>query len=172
MRSIATLSIATILIAAGCSKEPLAPVQLESFPLRATVSPDNVCTVEALGQTFTSTGQVRGAVLPTFSGSLENAGYHAIGCWVAASDGSDGDLILTFAGDSYQQPFPIGTFAPKFEAPYGSTEKLVSVSFTTSLLSREELKTIDQSTGAVTVESTSSGDRTIHVDVSAIKFQY
>ena len=57
---------------------------------------------------------VRGAVLPDFSGSLDNDGYHAIGCWVSNADGSDGDLIVTFS--IHRQPFPAGTIRANFRA--------------------------------------------------------
>ncbi len=171
MRSIALSSIATILVVGGCIKETTAPVRLESFPLRATITPDNRCMVSALGKTYTSIGQVRGVVLPAFSGTLENAGYHAVGCWVAAPDGSDGDLVILFSGDSYQKQFATGTFQPRFEPPFGTTDKIVSVSFRAAILPNERLATVDQSTGAVVVDSNSSGNRTIRVDVTAIKYQ-
>jgi len=160
-----------LLVFVGCVVEPTAAPPLETFALRATVTPDNKCTVEALGRTYTSVGMVRGAVLPDFSGSLENDGYHAIGCWVSNADGTDGDLIVTFSGNSFQQPFPTGTFEPIFEPPFGSTEKLVSVSFRASFFPNEKLRTNNGSAGSVVVESASSGARTIHVDVMAIKYQ-
>jgi hypothetical protein len=171
MRNIALSSIATIFVVAGCARETTAPVQLESFPLRATVTPDNRCTVEALGKTYTSIGQVRGVVLPSFSGTLENAGYHAVGCWVAAPDGSDGDLVVLFSGDSYQKQFETGIFQPCFEPPFGTTDKIVSVSFRAAILPNERLATVDQSTGSVVIESNSSGNRTVRVDVTAIKYE-
>jgi hypothetical protein len=171
MRNIALSFIATILVVAGCAKETTAPVQLESFPLRATITPDNRCTVDALGKTYTSIGQVRGVVLPAFSGTLENAGYHSVGCWVAASDGSDGDLVVLFAGDSYQKQFDTGTFQPRFEPPFGAADKIASVSFRAAILPNERLATVDQSTGSVVVESNSAGNRTVRVDVTAIKYE-
>jgi len=173
MRTISLTSIAVVAVTVGaCVKIPTAVPEAPEFPLRATVTPDNHCTVEALGVTYTSIGQVRGAVLPTFTGDLDNAGYHAIGCWVQNVDGSsDGDLIITFAGNSYQQPFPTGSFRPIFEPPYGGTDKIVSVSFLSSSYGAEKLKTVDESTGAVTVESSPTGARTIKVDVTAVKYQ-
>ena len=173
MKQTVIISVATaaLLGLAACVKVPTAPVQVETFPLRATVTPDNHCTVDALGKTYTSIGQVRGAVLPNFTGDLQNDGYHAIGCWVSNVDGSDGDLIITFSGGSYQQPFPTGSFVPAFEPPFGSTDKIVSVSFHSSSYGPEMLRTIDTSTGAVMVESASNGARTIRVDVTAMKYQ-
>jgi hypothetical protein len=174
MKKIALTSIGLFAIAvAGCVKVPTAVPDAPEFPLRATVTPDNHCTVEALGQTYTSIGQVRGAVLPDFRGDLDNAGYHAIGCWVANVDGSgaDGDLIITFAGNSYQQPFPTGSFKPLLDPLYGGTEKQVTVSFRASTYVSEKLKTVNESTGAVTVESSPTGARTIKVDVTAVKYQ-
>lgn len=163
---------AALVAIAACVKVPTEVPAAEQFPLRATVTPDNHCTVEALGKTYTSIGQVRGAVLPMFTGDLDNAGYHAIGCWVANVDGtSDGDLIITFSGNSYGQPFPTGTFKPILDPPYGSDEKIVTVSFRSSSYNAEKLKTVNESTGAVTVESAPSGARTIKVDVSAVKYQ-
>lgn len=164
-------AIAALIGLAACVKVPTDLPQVETFPLRATVTPDNHCTVEALGKTYTSIGQVRGAVLPNFTGSLESDGWHAIGCWVANVDGSDGDLVITFSGNSYQQPFATGSFKPTLDPPYGSAEKIVSVSFRASSYGPEKLKTIPESTGAVTVESSPTGERTIRVDVTAMKYQ-
>lgn len=169
-----TLAVSSLVLVglAGCVVQPTAPAAgPKTFALHATVTPDNKCTVEALGRTYTSIGQVRGAVLPTFSGSLENDGYHAIGCWVANADGTDGELVVTFSGNSFQQPFPTGTFEPIFEPPFGSAEKLVSVSFRASIFPNEKLRTNNGSGGTVVVESAPSGARTIRVDVMAIKYQ-
>jgi hypothetical protein len=169
MRPIAFISLATLL-AGGCTKAT-APISVPMFPLSATITPDNHCTVNALGKTFSSIGQVRGATLPDFSGTLDNAGYHAVGCWVAGENGTDGDLVITFSGNSFQQPFPIGSFVPTFDPPYGSSEKIASVSFLSSSFGNVKLKTTEVSTGAVTVESALSGARTIRVDVSAMKYE-
>jgi len=171
MKNIGISATLAILVTAGCVKEPSAPVSFEAFPLRATVTPDNHCTVEAWGRTYTSIGQVRGAVLPTFSGTLESDGYHAIGCWVSHSDGTDGELVVTFSGNSYQLPFPTGSFRPVLDPPYGSTEKIVSVSFSASFLPTVKLRTVDESSGAVTVESDATGARTIRVDVTALRWE-
>ena len=169
--SIVFVTAAAVLGLMACVKVPTDPVPVETFPLRATVTPDNHCTVEALGKTYTSIGQVRGAVLPTFTGDVKNDGLHAIGCWVSNPDGSDGDLIITFSGNSYGQPFPTGSFVPAFEAPYGSSEKIVSVSFRASSYGPHKLQTIDTSTGAVIVESGTNGARTIRVDVTAMNYE-
>src|SRR5207237_9259723 len=171
MKKIALTSIGLFAIAlAACVKFQTAVPDAEEFPLRATVTSDNHCTVEALGKTYTSIGQVRGAVLPTFTGDLDNAGYHAVGCWVANVDGSsDGDLIITFSGNSFHQPFPTGSFKPILDPPYGGVEQIVTVSFRSSSYGAEQLKTVNESTGAVTVESSCNGARTTQVDVSAVK---
>lgn len=174
MKKIALTSISLFAIAiAGCVKVPTAVPDAPEFPLRATVTPDNHCSVEALGVTYTSVGMVRGAVLPNFMGDLVSEGYHAIGCWVANVDGSsDGDLIITFSGNSYQQPFPTGSFKVILDPPFGGTEKIATVSFRSSSYGKEQLKTVNESTGAVTVESSPTGARTVHVDVTAVKFQF
>lgn len=171
MRITALSSIAAALVVAGCVQDLSAPPPVETIPLRATITADNRCTVETMGRTYTSIGQVRGATLPTFSGSLENSGFHAVGCWVATSDGTDGDFVLLFSGDSYQKPFELGSYLPRFEPPYGSTEKLVGVTFLTVALPDHKLKTIDQSTGGVTIEVAPGGAKTIRVDVSVIKYE-
>ncbi len=170
MRITALYSIAA-LVTAGCVQDLSAPTPPETIPLRATITADNRCTVETLGKTFTSIGQVRGVTLPTFTGSLESQGFHAVGCWVAMSDGTDGDFVLTFSGDSFQKPFEVGSYLPRFEPPYGSSEKLVSVVFRTQALPDHLLRTIDQSTGGVTIETGPGGARTIRVDLSVIKFE-
>lgn len=171
MRTTALCSIAAALVASGCVQDLSAPPLPETFPLRATITADNRCTVETLGRTYTSIGQVRGAILPTFTGSLENSGFHTVGCWVAMSDGTDGDFLIIFSGDSFQKPFEPGNYLPRFEAPYGSSEKLASVIFRTVALPGERVRTIDQSTGAITIEAGPGGAKTIRVDVSAIKFE-
>lgn len=167
----ALVGTAAIVGLAACVQVPTDAPQVETFPLRATITPDNHCTVEALGKTYTSIGQVRGAVLPSFTGSLESDGWHAVGCWVSNVDGSDGDLVITFSGNSFQQPFATGSFTPTFDPPFGGTEKIASVSFRASTYGAEKLKTIQESTGAVTVESSATGARTIRVDVTATKYQ-
>jgi len=171
MRIIALSSIAAVLVATGCVQDLSAPTPLENISLRATITSDNRCTVETMGRTYTSIGQVRGATLPIFSGALQNDGWHSIGCWVAMSDGTDGELVLTFSGNSFQKPFEPGSYSPRFEPPYGSSEKLVSVSFRSVAFGNMKLKTIDQSTGGVTIEGTLNGVKTVHVDVSVIKYQ-
>ena len=161
---------------AACVQVPTdnSPQVLEQFPLRATITPDNHCSVEALGKTYTSIGQVRGAVLPNFTGTSEGGGrdgWHVVGCWVSNVDGSDGDLVVVFSGDSRDQPFATGSFKPTFEPPFGSTEKIVSVSFRASTYDHHKLLTVGESTGAVTVEASPTGARTIRVDVTAPKYQ-
>ncbi|HYN81489.1 MAG TPA: hypothetical protein VES88_08305 [Gemmatimonadaceae bacterium] len=170
MRITALCSTAA-LVATGCIQDLSGPPAVETIPLRATITPDNRCTVETLGRTYTSIGHVRGATPPTFTGTLENSGFHAVGCWVAMSDGTDGDFVLLFSGDSFQKPFEVGSYLPRFEPPYGSSEKLVSVSFQTVALPDHRLKTVDQSTGAVTIEAAPGGGRIIRVDVSVIKYE-
>ncbi len=86
------------------------------------------------------------------------------------ADGTDGDFVLTFSGDSFQKAFEVGSYQPRFEPPYGSAEKLVSVTFRTVALPNQRLRTIDQSTGAVTIEAGSNGAKTIRVDLSVIKY--
>ena len=170
MRITALFSIAA-LVGTGCVQDLSGPTPPEMIPLRATITPDNRCTVETLGRTFTSIGQVRGAVLPTFSGTLASEGFHGVGCWVAMPDGTDGDFQLTFSGDSFQKPFEPGSYLPRFEPPYGSSEKLVSVTFRTMALPDHRLKTIDQSKGSVTIESGPGGAKTIRVDVTVFQYE-
>ena len=171
MRLTALCSIAAALVATGCVQDLTGPPLPETFPFRATITPDNRCTVETMGKTYTSIGQVRWAALPTFSGTLENSGFHAVGCWVAMSDGTDGDVVLLFSGDSFQKSFEPGSYLPRFEPPYGSAEKLVGVVFRTVAVPNHLLRTIDESTGGVTIEAAPNGARTIRVDVSVVKFE-
>jgi hypothetical protein len=172
MKKLTFSSIAAVLVLAGCAqKDATAPVPLETLSFRATITPDNKCTVETLGRTYTSVGQVRGVVLPSFSGTLDNAGYHAVGCWVGAPDGSGGDLAVLFEGDSRGKPFDTGTFQPKFEPAFGGSDKIASISFFTTALTGWRLATVDQSTGSVVVTSDAAGNRTVKVDVSVIKYE-
>jgi hypothetical protein len=87
------------------------------------------------------------------------------------SDGTDGELVLTFSGNSFQKPFEPGSYSLRFEPPYGSAEKLVSVSFRSVAFGNMKLRTIDQSTGGVTVEGQLNGAKTVRVDVTAIKYE-
>jgi len=173
MKNLTFSSVAAILVLAGCAQKdttaPAAPLQTMSF--RATITSDNKCTVETLGQTYTSVGQVRGVVLPAFSGTLDNAGYHAVGCWVGTPDGVGGDLAVLFEGDSRGKPFDTGTFQPKFEPTFGGSEKNVSISFFSTALTGGRLATVDTSTGSVVVTSDAAGNRTVKVDVSVIKYE-
>jgi hypothetical protein len=156
---------------AACVKVPTDhTAQVEMVPLHAVITSDNRCTVQALGKTFVSVGQLQGAQLPAFTGTLKNDGYHSITCWVGNTDGSDGNIIVTFSGNSYQQPFPTGTFRPLFEPPWGVTDKYAGVLFMSSMLKAEQLRTIDESTGSITVETTASGT-TVTVDVTAMRYQ-
>jgi hypothetical protein len=165
MRIIALSSITAVLVATGCVQDLSEPKPLETVSLRATITSDNHCTVETMGRTYTSIGQVRGVTLPTFSGALENEGWHALGCWVAMSDGTDGELVLTFSGNFFQKPFEPGSYSLR------SAEKLVSVSFRSVAFGNMKLRTIDQSTGGVTVEGPLDGAKTVRVDVTAIKYE-
>ena len=173
MKTFAFIFTAGLIALSGCVKvSPTAPpADTQLYPLHATVTPDNTCTVQALGKTYTSVGQVVGAALPSLTGTLQNDGWHAVGCWVSNPDGSDGSLNITFSGNSFQQPFPTGTFKPTFEPPYGSTDKVVSVTFHASTYNAEMLRTIQTSGGSVVVDSSPTGERTIVVDVTAVKFQ-
>jgi hypothetical protein len=164
---------AAIIGLASCVQVPTenTPTVVDQFPLRATITPDNHCTVEALGKTYTSSGMVRGAELPNFTGTNPSDGWHVVGCWVSNVDGSDADLVVVFPGDSRQQPFETGTFTPIFTPPWGSTDNVVSVSFRASTYVHEKLLTIGGSTGTVTVESSPTGARTVRVDVTAAKYQ-
>jgi hypothetical protein len=164
MRITAVCTIAAALVASGCVQDLSGPAAVETIPLRATITPDNRCTVETLGKTYTSIGQVRWVTLPTFAGSLENNGFHAVGCWVAMSDGTDGDVVLLFSGDSFQKSFEPGNYLPRFEPPYGSAEKLVGVIFRTVAVPNHLLRT-------VTIEVAPNGARTIRVDVSVVKYE-
>lgn len=172
MKNLILSSVAAVVVLAGCTpKDATAPALPESVAFRATITPDNKCTVETLGKTYTSVGQVRGAVLPAFSGTLDNTGYHAVGCWVGAPDGTGGDLAVLFEGDSRGKPFDTGTFQPRFEPTFGGSNKVVSISFFSTAVTGGRLATIDQSTGSVVVTSDAAGNRTVKVDVSVIKYE-
>jgi hypothetical protein len=156
---------------AACVKIPTEhTTAVEMVPLHAVITSDNRCTVQALGNTFVSVGQLQGAQLPAFTGTLKNDGYHSITCWVGGPNGSDGNIIVTFSGNSYQKPFPTGTFRPLFEPPWGVSEPYAGVLFMTSVLTGEQLRTIDESSGSITVQTTSSGT-TITIDVTAMRYQ-
>ena len=142
---------------------------VEKVQLRATVTPGGLCTVDFQGKTYQSLGQVRGAVLPTFIGAT-NGGYHEVACWVGnVLDGSDGNLAISFSGNSFQKPFAVGTFIPRFEAPAATDDKFATVTFQGSRFPGQLFRTDDNATGTVVVESGANGERTIHVDVIATK---
>lgn len=170
MKKLALTPIVLLSLGA-CVKVPTEhTTTVEMVPLHAVITSDNRCTVVALGKTFTSVGQVNGAQLPAFVGTLVNDGYHSITCWVGNSDGSDGNIIVTFSGNSYQKPFPTGSFRPLFEPPWGVADKYAGVLFMSSVLKAEQLRTIDESSGSITVETTTSGT-TVTVDVTAMRYQ-
>jgi hypothetical protein len=68
------------------------------------------------------------------------------------------------------KPFEPGTYMPRFEAPYGSSEKLVSLTFYLQFLPNQRLRTINESSGSVTIEGPLTGAKTIHIDVGVVKY--
>jgi hypothetical protein len=173
MKRFAFISSAAVFALTSCVKvSTTEPAQEPEFvTIRATVTSDNHCNVEALGLSYQSIGNVSGATPPMFVGTLDNAGYHAIGCWMYGPNGSDGVLTITFPGNSLNQPFRTGTFKPVFEPPFGSSDDVASVTFRSSSYNAEMLRTVGTSTGTVTVTASPSGARTIVVDVTAIRYQ-
>jgi hypothetical protein len=141
---------------------------VETVQLRATITPDNHCTVDIQGKTYSSVGQVRGATLPSFVG-VTNEAYHEVACWVGNVDGSDGNIAVSFSGNSFQKPFAVGTFLQRFEAPAATDDKFATVTFQGSVFPGRLFRTDDNGAGTVVVESGANGERTIHIDVVATK---
>lgn len=141
---------------------------VQTAQLRATITPDNRCTVELDGKTYQSVGQVRGATLPAFVGAT-NLGYHEVACWVGNVDGSDGSISISFSGNSFNKPFAVGSFLPRYEAPSSTDDHFATVTFQGSGYPGRLFRTDDSATGVITVESAANGDRTIRVDVTATK---
>ena len=167
MRAIFPL-VAVIALAAGC-KEQTGPVESPTYRITATVTEDNKCTVNALGKSYSSIGQVRGDVPSKFVGTLSDKTYHGFGCWVAADQG-DGDLIVLFSGNNFGKPLKAGTYPLKLELLDDTPPNFASVNFRPSEFGADRLRTRDGAVGSVTVTETPAGGRTITVDVEAVRW--
>jgi hypothetical protein len=143
---------------------------VETVQLRATITADNRCTVDVEGKTYQSTGQVRGATLPAFVGAT-NLGYHEVACWVGNLDGSDGSISISFSGNSFNKPFAVGSFLPRYEAPAATDDHFATVTFQGSSFPGRLFRTDDSATGVISVSGSPDGAKTITVDVTARKLQ-
>jgi len=169
MKNPIVVPIFAALLSAGCNPEAVAPTPLETFPLTATITEANECTVTVLGKTYQSKGQVRGDVPANFVGTLKDESYHGFGCWVE-TQGSDGDLVVLFAGNAYQKPLAVGTYPAAFEIVDETPPNTSQVTFRSGSFDGVKLITPDGARGNVIVETTPRGGRLIRVDVDVFRY--
>lgn len=155
---------AALFVTAACVEQASAPIELPKHRLTATVTSDNHCTVNVMGKTYSSIGQVRGDVPSQFIGTIPDESYHGFGCWVSTDDG-DGDLIVIFSGNNLGKPLEVGQYAVQFNVYDETPRHIAAVNFRPSSLGGERLRTRDNSVGTVTVSAAPDGGRTITVDV-------
>ncbi|MEO8194044.1 MAG: hypothetical protein ABI681_09335 [Gemmatimonadales bacterium] len=159
---------AAILAALGC-KEAAAPGALPTFHLTAAVTESNDCTVNVMDKTYASKGQIRGDVPIKFIGTVAEKSYHGFGCWVA-TNGGDGDLIVLFSGNNLGKPLDVGTYALVHDVLDDTPRMFASISFRPSELGGDKLRSIENGTGSVVVDSIASGARRITVNADVVRW--
>ncbi len=163
-------SAAALLVFAGCQENTGPREPLPTFRVQATILETNTCSVNALGKSYSSIGQIRGDVPSQFIGTRADLAYHGFGCWVA-TDGGDGDLVVIFSGSHFGKALEPGTYPLRKELLPDTPVGYASVSFRPSSLENgHRLRTLDTSVGSVVVEATPTGGRTIRVDVEAVEW--
>ena len=162
------LALSAVIGGLGCAK-PSEPVEAPTFRLTATITEDNHCTVNVLGKTYSSIGQVRGDVPSQFIGTVPDKSYHGFGCWVKTADG-DGDLVVLFAGNHLGKPLDTGTYPPKLNILDDTPLHTAAVNFRPSEFGGDKLRTKDTSTGNVRVEEVPGGGRRVIIDVDLVRW--
>jgi hypothetical protein len=152
-----------LLGAAGCVQKATEPEAPPTYHLTATITEANQCNVNVLDKSYSSIGQIRGDVPSKFIGTVADKSYHGFGCWVATT-GGDGDLIVLFSGNNLGKPLEVGTYTPSLEVLDDTPPMRAQVTFRTSEIGPDKLRTLDTLPGSIVVEATPSGGRIIKVD--------
>jgi hypothetical protein len=118
---------------------------------------------------YSSIGQIRGDVPKQFVGTIPEQSYHGFGCWVATS-GGDGDLIVLFSGNNLGKPLAVGTYALTHQVLDNTPLGMAAVTFRPSMLGGDKLRTMDNATGNVIVEATSTGGRVIRIEADVVRW--
>ena len=167
--SLITASL-TLLATAACVEKTTSPDDVPlSYHITATITESNNCSVNVLDKSYSSIGQIRGDVSPKFIGTVADKSYHGFGCWVATT-GGDGDLIVLFSGNNLGKPLDVGSYTPSLEVLDDTGPMRATVTFRTSEIGTDRLRTTDTLPGTITVEATPNGGRTIKVDAQLARW--
>lgn len=169
MRFTGFSAFATLLLSAGCAADAVAPAANRTFPLTATVTASNGCAVTLMGKNYQSAGKVRGDVPAKFIGTIADKSHHGFGC-IVDNPGGEGDLIIIFSGNHFQQPLSVGTYQLATEILDGTPAMRANVSFRSSTIEADRLATFDGARGSVVVDSTADGGRRIRADVDVFLY--
>ena len=173
MRS--SLVVLGLALAVASCKIESAPVEpLATFHVVANVTGSNTCSVNALDKSYGSIGQITGDK-PTKFISTFNKNYHGFSCWVSAdggvtTNGGDGFLNIVFSGNTLGQPLAVGTYGLRFEILDNTPPMMATIRWGSSSIGGDELRPLDNAEGTITVDSTATGARNIHVDLQAIRY--
>ena len=176
MRSI--YSVFALAVAASACKPATstAPVAPQTVHVTATVTASNTCSVNTPDQSYGSIGQITGDAPAKFIGTLDK-NYHGFSCWVSVDGGvstksGDGFLNIVFSGNNFGKPLVVGTYGLRLEILDNTPPMMATIRFHPSNLGGDELRPLDNAVGAITVDSTASGARNIHVDLQAVRYGY
>ena len=167
---------ALALAAFACKTTTTAPEAAPTFHVVANVTGVNTCAVNTLDLTFGSIGQITGDVPAKFVGTLDK-NYHGLSCWVSVdggvtTKGGDGFLNIIFSGNNYGKPLAVGTYGLRLEIFDDTPAMMATIRFHPSTLGGDELRPLDNAQGVITVDSTATGSRNIHVDLQATRWHY
>lgn len=168
--------LALALAASACKTNTTAPVAPPAVHVTATVSGANTCAVTTPDQSYASIGQITGDVPAKFIGTVDK-NYHGLSCWVSVDGGvsaksGDGFLNIIFSGNNYGKPLAVGTYGLRLEILDNTPSMMATIRFHPSSLGGDELRPLDNAVGSITVDSTASGARNIHVDLQAVRYGY
>ena len=167
--SVITASLA-LLATAACVEKTTSPDEAPlTYSITGTITESNHCDVNVLDKAFTSIGQIRGDVPSKFIGTVANASYHGFGCWVATT-GGDGDLIVLFSGNNLGKPLDVGTYTTGLDVLDDTPPMRATVTFRTSEIGTDRLRTTNTLPGTVVVEATPAGGRIIKVNAQLARW--
>ncbi len=160
-----------LLATAACVEKTTSPDGAAplSYRITATITESNHCDLNVLDKAYSSIGQIRGDVPSKFIGTVADKSYHGFGCWVATT-GGDGDLIVLFSGNNLGKPLEVGTYTPSLEVLDDTPAKRATVTFRTSAIGSDRLRTTDALPGSIIVEATPTGGRIIRIDAQLARF--